>query len=174
VQQGDGLLDDVAVDTQAGAVWVVAAGEYRDGVAGAHRAPVLVVVVSAVGVQPADPPLRPAASWWVGFDLPDLVQQGQELGAVVAVAASQRHRQRDAGGVDEDVVFAAGATAVYWAGAGVNPPLSARMCEPSTEARDQSMALSPCSSESSSRCNWSHTPASVQSRNRRQHVMPDP
>ena len=142
--------------------------------AGADGAAVLVVVVGPVGVEPADASLGPTAPRWMRLDLPDLVQQRQQLGAVVAVAAGQRHRKRDAGAVDQDVVFAAGAGAVYRTGTGVDPPLSARMCDPSIDARDQSIARSPCNSDSSSRCNWSHTPASVQSRNRRQHVIPDP
>ncbi|KOG29337.1 hypothetical protein ADK37_37145 [Streptomyces resistomycificus] len=37
----------------------------------------------------------------------DLVEQGQQLGDVVAVAAGQRHRERDALPVGDDMVLAA-------------------------------------------------------------------
>jgi hypothetical protein len=71
---------------------------------------------SAIRAQVADAPLR------LGFDRTDLVQKGQQLGAVVAVATGQRHRQRDSGRIDEDVVLAAGAAAVYRAGGWCGAP----------------------------------------------------
>lgn len=58
--------------------------------------------IAAVGEQPLGPLARAA-------DLPrdgaDPVDQGQELGDVVAVATGQRDRQRHPGGVGDQVVL---------------------------------------------------------------------
>ena len=49
VQPGEGALDDPAVAAEPGAVLGLAAGDHRFDPALAQRAPVLVVVVAAVG-----------------------------------------------------------------------------------------------------------------------------
>jgi hypothetical protein len=54
------------------------------------------------------------------------------------------------------------------------PPFSARTCDPSAADRDQSITPAACSLASSTSCSRCHTPASCQSRSRRQHVIPDP
>ena len=66
VQPGEGALDDPAVATESGAVFGLAAGDHRFDPALAQQAPVLVVVVAAVGDQalgaaawPADARARP-------------------------------------------------------------------------------------------------------------------
>ena len=51
VQQRDGALDDVAVDSQAGAVRGAAAGDQRFDALGPDQTPVLVVVIATVGQQ---------------------------------------------------------------------------------------------------------------------------
>jgi hypothetical protein len=94
-----------------------------------------VVVVAAVGVE--------LLRWLSGSsadasDRWDLVDQGQQLGDVVAVAAGQAGGEGDAARVGDDVVFRARAAAVDRARAGFGPPLSARMWEPSITARDMS------------------------------------
>jgi hypothetical protein len=70
--------------------------------AGAQEPAVLVEVVAAVGEQLARlasrPPKQPT-------DRRDRVAQWEQLGDVVAVAASQRDRERDALGVDDQVVL---------------------------------------------------------------------
>lgn len=100
----EAALDDPALASQTGAVGDAAAGDEVRDVPGAQDAPVLVVVIASVGED------------HVGFlsgatNLPgdrpgvQLVQQRDQLGHVVAVAAGQRNRQRDAVGVDEQVVL---------------------------------------------------------------------
>src|SRR5690606_23200858 len=82
-----------------------------------------VVVVAAVGVDglwtssgpPASSPYR-----WDGVD------QRDELGDVVAVAAGEADGQRDARALGDHVVFRAGPGAVDRARTGFGPPLSAR------------------------------------------------
>lgn len=111
---------------------------------------------------------------WPAMHCGDLVQQGQELGDVVAVPDGQRHRERDALAVGEDVVLAARPCAVDRAGPAFGPRRAARTWEESITARDQSSFFADRSFVSSTRCSWSHTSASFQAARRRQQVMPEP
>jgi hypothetical protein len=104
VQPGEGALDDPAVAAESGAVRDLAAGDLGGDAALAEQPAVLVVVVAAVGGDPAG-----TLSW-----PPDLaayrrhpVEERDQLGDVVAVAAGQRPGERDAGGVDQEVVLGA-------------------------------------------------------------------
>ncbi len=147
----------------------------RGGAAGAQDAPVGVVVVAAVGVDLSWLAARPPSS---AADRRDGVQQRDELGDVVAVPAGEGHRQRDAAGVADQVVLAARLAAVDRGWADVVPSLSARTWEPSTAQRSRSRRSSARSSARSSSCRSSscrtgQTPASVQSRSRRQQVTPE-
>ena len=67
-----------------------------------------------------------------------LVEEGQQLGDVIAVAAGQRHCERDALAVGEDMVLAARACAVDRAGTAFGPLRTARTWDESITARDQS------------------------------------
>ena len=68
-----------------------------------------VVVVAAVGEQLARSPAGPSAA---DANRRDGVDQRDELGDVVAVAAGEADGQRDAAGVADQVVLGAGAAAV--------------------------------------------------------------
>jgi hypothetical protein len=154
VQQGDGLLHDPPVDTEAGAVRAAPAADDRLDAFDPNLAAVAVVVVAPVGVQrggAAARTTRPAA------DRRDLVEQRQQLGDVVAVSTGQADRQRDPVGVGEDMVFGARPRVVDRARTGFGPPLSARTWELSITALDQSSRSAPCSSASSSSCSRCHT-----------------
>jgi len=86
-----------------------AAGDHRCDSFPAKQVPVLVVVVSSIGEQPAGPIPRPAptaSNTW------DRLDERHQLGDVVAVSAGQRHRKRGSVPVDDHMVLAAGATAV--------------------------------------------------------------
>jgi hypothetical protein len=135
VQPGDRPLDDPTECAQTGAVRLASFGDHRPDPALSQESTVLVVVVAAVGEEHVGPPARPA-------DLPrdrwDLVQQGQQLRDVVAIAAGQRHRERDPLAVGDDVVFAARPCAVDRAGSAFGPLRAARTWEESITARDQS------------------------------------
>ena len=80
----------------------VAAGDHGCDPALTDEPPVLVVVVAAVGVHL----LRPLP-WPAGHALHrrDAVEQRDQLGDVVAVAARDRVGERDPAGVDEEVVL---------------------------------------------------------------------
>src|SRR5919107_1273782 len=84
VQPGDGAFDVPAVAAQPGSVAGAAAGDVRGDAPLAEQAAVLVVVVAAVGVDTPGPVGGPAAG---AADARDGVEQGQQLGDVVAVAA---------------------------------------------------------------------------------------
>lgn len=99
VEPGDGALDGVAEDTQAGAVWLAPSGDHGPDAALPGLAAVDVVVVAVGGQQSVRPPAGPADP---ARDGGDLVEQRLELGDVVAVAAGQRYRERDALAVDDE------------------------------------------------------------------------
>lgn len=122
VEPGDGALDDVADDAQAGAVGLASLRNHRADPALPEQATVLVVVVAAVGQQRVRASARFADP---ARDGRDLVEQRQELGDVVAVSAGQRHRERDALAVDNGVVLAARPSSVDRAGP-ASGPLSGR------------------------------------------------
>jgi hypothetical protein len=171
VQPGEGPLYHPAVGAQAGAVSCSAAGDGGDDAAGSDLVAVDVVVVAAVGEERVGFAARssdPASDRW------DRVEQGQELGDVVAVAASQQDGERGAVSVGDEVVFRTCPAPVDRRGTRVAPPFSALTWEESTTQRDQSSREAAFSS--ASRTSWSRcqTPASFQSRRRRQQVMPEP
>jgi len=100
VQVREPALDDPAVATEAGAVRDATAGDDRFDAASPEQPPVLVVVIAAIGKNG----LRLLA--WptdLALDRPgvQILEQRDQLGDVVSVAARQRNGQRDAGGVDE-------------------------------------------------------------------------
>ncbi len=104
VEPGEGALDDPADATEAGAVFGLAAGDLGLDPSGAELAPVLVVVVAAVGGDPVGPPAGPAdlaAYRWDAFDERD------QLRDVVAVAAGDGPGERDPGRVYEKVMLGA-------------------------------------------------------------------
>jgi hypothetical protein len=171
VQQRDALLHHPTVDAQSGAVLGAAAREPGLDVLGSDLVAVGVVVVGPIGVQLVWP-----AAWSAAFapDRGDGVDQRDELGDVVTVPAGQADGEWDARAFGDDVVFRAGLGAVDRARSGFGPPLSARTCEPSITAFDQSSLSAACSSASSASCRRCHTPAACHSARRRQHVIPDP
>ena len=104
----------------------------------------------------------------------DRVHQRQQLGHIIAVRTREDDRQRDAIRVRDDVMFGAVLPAIRRVGADLRPPKTARTEALSTTAREKSIWSAPRSRASKARCTSSHTPASCQSRSRRQHVMPEP
>ena len=146
VDPGVGALDDPAHGAEAGAVRYASAGDDGLDAALAEQAAVLVVVVAAVGEQ------LPGAVTWAPPCAPDPrdgVQQRQQLGDVVTVAAGQRDGERGAVPVGDDVVLRAGPGTVDRARTCFGPPRRACRCEPSITARDQSSLPARCSSVSS-------------------------
>jgi hypothetical protein len=171
VQQCKALLHHPAVHAQSGTVLDAAPRDDRSYPQGPHLLAVLVVVVAAVGVERDRSLSGPSASAAYGRDG---LNQGDELGDVVAVSAGQRYRQRDAVPFGDQMVLGACSGTVDRARSCFGPPLSALTCEPSITALDQSSAPAAFSSARSDSCRRCQTPASFQSRRRRQQVMPEP
>ncbi len=97
-----------------------------------------VVVVAAVGQQSVRPPTGPADPARDGWDL---VEEGHQLGDVIAVAAGQRYRERDALAVDDEVVLAARPCSVDRAGPACGPLRAARPRCPRRSARRRGHAV---------------------------------
>lgn len=102
VQPGEAALDRPANAPEPRAVGGLAAGDHRADAALARLVAVDVVVVAAVGHQDAGPA---AGTPHPACDRRHGVHQRDQLGDVVAVAAGQRDRERDARGVDEEMVL---------------------------------------------------------------------
>ena len=123
VQPGEGAFDDPAGAAEAGAVVGLAAGDLGRDRALPEQAPVLVVVVAAVGAETRWPAAR-------GADQPahrrHPVEQRDQLGDIVAVAAGERPGERDPAGVDQEVVLGAASAAIDRARAGLSDSLCRR------------------------------------------------
>ena len=104
VQVREAALDDPALGAEARAVLGAAARDHRFDSALPEQPAVLVVVIAAVGEHDVGLLARPPE---LAGDRPgvQVIEQRQQLGDVVAIAACQPDGERDAGGVDEQVVF---------------------------------------------------------------------
>ena len=120
---------------EPGAVFGLAAGDHGFDPALPDEAPVLVVVVAAVGDQCSGP-----TSWAAdaAADGRHPVEQLEQLGDIVAVAAGERPGERDAAAVYEQVVLAARAAAVNRAGTCLGAPFFACRWLESAIARSHS------------------------------------
>ena len=109
VQPGEAALDDPPLTSQTGAVGDAATSDPRSDPALSKLATVDVVVVAAIGEQLPGSAAGAAAP---SADRRDGADQRDELGDVVAVAAGQADRERDAAGIADQVVLGAGTAAV--------------------------------------------------------------
>jgi len=122
VEPGEGALDDPAVTAEPGPVFGLAARDHGFDTALPDEAAVLVVVVASVGEQGFGSSSRPADA---AADGRDAVEQLDQLGDVVAVAARERPGERDAAAVYEQVVLAAAPAAIDGAGTRFRAPFFA-------------------------------------------------
>ena len=149
----------------------LAAGDYRLDAALPEQPPVLGVVVAAVGDQ-----AHWSAAWSTGCATygRNAVEERDQLGDVVAVAACDREGEWDPARVDEEVVVGARD--------GLGRPRSGRLGAPlfgctwleSAIARDHSSSPAAPKRASNSACSSAHTPARCHSSKRRQQVTPEP
>jgi hypothetical protein len=102
VRPGEGAFDDPAVAAEPGAVLGLAACDLGFDPPAAEFAPVLVVVVAAVGSDAVGAPPGPTDLAAHGRDT---VDERDQLCDVVAVAARDRESERDPGRVDQEVVL---------------------------------------------------------------------
>jgi len=135
VDPGEAAFDHPAPLAEAGAVLGLAPGDAAGDTALTQPAAVFGVVVAAVGDQQAGSAAGPAGATRDGRDA---LEQRFELGDVVAVGAGQNPGERDAVGVDEEVILGARAAAVDRARARRGAPFFACTWLESAIARLQS------------------------------------
>ncbi len=149
-------------------------GEARRDSPGTEGSPQGRGIVGLVAVQLpwalARPPRLPSGS----DNRRDGINQREQLRGVVGVGRRQTDSERDAVAIGDEVVLGAEFAPVRWVRPGRFAPLFARTLRLSRLARLQSMAASSPSQFSSVSCSRCQTPASCQSRSRRQHVVPLP
>src|SRR5215213_9261780 len=102
VQVREGTFDDPADAAEAGAVLSVASRDHGSDPSRANESAVLVEVVAAVADQLLGTPARPPDE---SGDRGHAVEQRDQLGDVVTVAAGQHPGERDPGRVDEEMVL---------------------------------------------------------------------
>lgn len=119
---GKGALDDPAVAAESGAVLGLSSRDQRLDPALADEPPIFVVVVAAVGDHRVGSSPRPAGQT---SDRRDRVEQWDQLGDVVAVAARDREGERDPRRVDEEMMLGAGTAPVDRARARFGAPFFA-------------------------------------------------
>ncbi|GAX56151.1 hypothetical protein SO3561_07718 [Streptomyces olivochromogenes] len=149
--------------------WAVLLRAIFGVMAGPEKSAGLVVVVAAVGIQPARPVTRTTPD---SANARYRVQQRYQLGDIMTISAGQRDGQWCSVPVGDQVVLAARTCAVDRRRSGVSPPLRARTREPSTAASSMSSRRAARNSARRTSCRRGQTPASVQSLNRRQAVTP--
>src|SRR3712207_5818238 len=131
----------------------------------------LFVVVSFVGVQLLWTLSRSTTGTLDGlYGVNELFENHR----VVDVGCSEHHALRDAVPVRNKVALRARFSFICRILAGFCAPLLAGMLAESKEARSHSMWSASPRRPKSTWCSRSHTPASCHSRNRRQHVTPEP
>lgn len=102
VKPGEAPLHDPALGAQPRSVVLTAPGDQRFDAAGPELAAVLVVVIAPVGEETIGTMARAAD---LAGNRDDAVDQGQQLGDVVAIAARQGDCQRQPAGVGQQVVL---------------------------------------------------------------------
>ena len=122
MQQGQRLLGDPAVLAQPGAVFGAAPGDDRRDTHRPNLLAIVVVVVGTVGCDPLWPSTRPtdAATY-----RRDAIDERDQLGDVVAVAARERPGERDPRRIDKEVVLGAVSGSINRARARRGPPFFA-------------------------------------------------
>ena len=135
VEPGEGTLDDPALVAEPGAVLCLAARDHGFDAALPDEPAVLVVVVAAVGDQRPRPAARATDT---AADGRHPIEQLEQLGDVVAVAAGERPSERDAATVYEQVVLAAPSAAIDGTGTRFGAPFFACRWLESTIARSHS------------------------------------
>ena len=171
IEPGERALDDPAVATQAVAGVDAFTRNADLDVATAQGGSAPRIVIALIRME-FDRPLASLSGGRLGRG--DGIQQQLEDLRVVAIGSSQERGKREAAPLDHNMALRARFAPIRWIRADGVAPLLAGMLALSREARLQSMrSVSPRRSRSVW-CSRSHTPASCQSRKRRQHVTPEP
>jgi hypothetical protein len=171
MQPRESAFHDPAGRAQTAAMRRSTLGEVGRDAASPQRVTMRVGIVAAITLHPIRPETRvthPAGN------RRDPLHQHQQLSHIVAMCSRKNRRQWQALRVGDEVVLRPGLAPVRGIGARLRPPKTARTEDESTTARDQSIRSAACNRANNVRWILSQTPAFCQSRNRRQHVIPDP
>jgi hypothetical protein len=171
VDPGEAAFDDPSVSAEFLRGFLRPPGDAGLNVAALAIVATALVVIGFVGVQLVWPTARPAALSGNGRDS---VDQFLERHVVMDVRAGQQKGERNALAVRREMAFRAGPASICWIRPRRSAPFLAAMEEESTQARLQSMRSASRNRRSNSWCSRVHTPATCQSRSRRQQVMPEP
>lgn len=171
MKPGKGTFNEPARFTEATAMRRTDFGKQGRDAAFAQTLPVRLGTVASVTLNNFRFAQRTSAFSSNGRNRLD---QRIELRDVVAIRGGQDDRERDALGVDDEVVLAAELAPVRWVRSGFFPASIARTDELSTSARERS--ISPRRRDSASSVSWMpcQTPASCHATSRRQHAVPEP
>jgi len=169
---------DPAIDTPSAPMFGVPLGE--DGFH-APRDQGFAVTSGMIGPVALDALRTPARSPSLARNRRNGIHQGKQLGHVMAIRAGNGRGQRNTVRIGEDVMLRSVFAAIRRVRASLRPPKhvlslegTARTLELSTTARDQSICFASWRWLRNT-CKMScHTPASCQSRSRRQQVIPHP
>lgn len=171
-QPCEDAFDHAAVFSQTAAVLCVSFGDVgRDAALSQRSANFLFGVIATIreGFVGSSPPSAART-----FDGGNGVDQRDRLFGVMDIRAGLEDRQRCSVAVADHMTLRAVLAAIRGIGASLLPPKRARTEQLSNTALDQSMASASPSSSSNTCHTFCQTPATCQSRSRRQHVIPEP
>jgi hypothetical protein len=163
--------DYPSILSEAAAMLSAAPRENRFDTPIAQFLPVCFGVVSAIGIDNLRLLQRATADTTDGWNR---VNERQQLCDVMAICTGQDDRKWHAVCVGSDMVLGARSRTIYGVRPSFWPAPMARTEDESRITREKSIWSAARNSASSSSCNRSHTPASCQSRKRRQQVTPEP
>lgn len=171
VDPGEGSFTDPSMATEAFLGLDATSSDPCCDASLAQSHPTASEVVALVRMQ-----LERTLAWSTSgsLDRSDGIYHLLEHHAVVDICRRVPDRERDAVPVDHNMALRARFAAIRWIRAGLGPPPGAGTLAESSDARDQSIWSAVPNRSRRARCRPSQTPASCQSRSRRQHVTPLP
>jgi len=160
-----------AIESQATAMFRMAFGDMGFNSHLTQRLAMRLGVIGTVGIQLVKAITRCAG---VAFYRGNIIDQRQQFGNVVLIGGCGVRYDRNAVAIGENMMLGTGFSAVYRARTGFFAPPTARTVALSTAQRPKSIWSAARSL--AKRISWifCQTPASCQSRSRRQQVMPEP
>jgi hypothetical protein len=171
VQPRQSSFDNPAMSAQPFASFKSAPRNPGRDTTAAQSLPIMLAVVAFVRVQFLGPV---AGSATFALKRRDRIHHAFQHRGLVDIRRRVPDYERDSSSFDHKMALRARFSAVRRVGTGRFAPPGAGTLPASKETRDQSNCSAPANFVSKARCNLSHTPASCQSRNRRQQVIPLP
>jgi len=171
VEPCEAALDHPAMSAEFFAAFDAAPGNARHDVAASVGFAAARIIIPLIGMAFSGPAQRTTR---FSRNRRNGIEHLFKHGAIMNVGTGQPDRERRAAPIRHQVTFRAWLAAIRWICARGRAPFLAGIEDESTATRLKSIRLAPRRRRSNSWCNRSQTPASCQSRSRRQHVTPDP